>query len=279
MTLAPDEVRLRVRSAVRPLYHRVFGALPTDPTRHWLGTARQGEAALRIAYYGDCAFRAMDRSHGLDTPVGWPAALTRRLAERDVPAEFSLVFMPDYEHLPDRERLTRYLHLSDDPQVVVVHTGGVYARRVIFSDSARMVRLRENIGRRLGHHVFAGYRLVRPVVRLAGRPVTAYYGTQRLERFLAVAGDAWPEATIVVIAPFRRLIAGREQRRLEARLVTDARAAAARAGVDFLDLSDLLRGRPELRCANGYNLSSLGSEFVGERMLEWLGGCGKPYLD
>jgi hypothetical protein len=113
--------------------------------------------------------------------------------------------------------------------------------------------------------------LVRPVVRLAGRPVTPYRDASGLERFLADARDAWPEAAIVVIPPHRRLIGRAEQRRLEPRLIADARLAAERTGTDFIDICDVLRRPGErLRCANGYNLNAAGSRLVAERLLAWL---------
>ena len=162
MTQAEAALRSRVRGALRVPYHQILGPLPVDPTRAWRGTAAPGEPALRLAYYGDCAFRAMDRAHALDTPVGWPAGLADRLRRRGSALECSLVFMPDYEHLPARASLGQFLRLSGDPDVVVVHTGGVYTRRVILPDTRQIRRLRDDIGRRLGRHVFAGYRLLGP---------------------------------------------------------------------------------------------------------------------
>jgi len=264
-------LRSRVRASARPIYHRVIGPMPPDPTRGWRGNAAPGEPAMQIAYYGDCAFRAMDRSHGLDTPVGWPASLAERLRERGRGLEWSTVFMPDYEHLPTGAELTRYVRLSDDPQAVVVHTGGAYGRRVILPDIPRTMRFRNDVGRRLGRHVFTGYRVVRPVVRLAVRPVVPYNGAEALERFLVDARNTWPQAAILVLAPLRRLIARAEQRRLEVRLIVDSRMAADGAGVDFMDLSDVLRGPGgQLRCANGYNLNEAGSRLVAELLFDWL---------
>ena len=149
---------------------------------------------------------------------------------------------------------------------------------MILRDTPRTVRLRENIGRRMGRHVFAGYRLVRPVVRLAGRPVTLYRGTSDLDRFLSACRNAWPHAAIVVIPPLRRSIARAEQRRLEARLIADAGRSAQRAGVDFLDPSEALsRADGRLRCANGYNLNEAGSQLLAELLLEWLeASCSNP---
>ena len=185
----------------------------------------------------------MDRAHALDTPVGWPAGLADRLRRRGSALECSLVFMPDYEHLPARASLGQFLRLSGDPDVVVVHTGGVYTRRVILPDTRQIRRLRDDIGRRLGRHVFAGYRLLRPVVRLAGRPVTPYRGRADLERFLVDARAAWPHAAIVVLAPLRRSRARLEQRRLEAR----RRRCSACGTNGRSGLHRPLRPRPDIR--------------------------------
>jgi hypothetical protein len=264
-------LRRRLRALARPVYHRLLGPQPVDPTRRWRGTATPGEPALRLAYYGDCAFRAMDRSHSISAPVGWPAVLADRLAARGTALEASLVFVGGYEGLPAGEALTQHLRLSGDPDVVVVQNGAIYTRRILIPDAPWSLRLRDDVGRRLGRFVFAGYRLARPLVRLAGRPSVEYHGAAHLERFLGDVRRRWPEARVVMIPPHRRLIARAEQRRLEVRLIADARLAAERTGVDFLDVSEALpRSRPELRCANGWNYSSAGSELVAERFLGWL---------
>jgi hypothetical protein len=259
-----------VRASARPLYHRILGPLPVDPTRGWRGNGVENASALRIVYYGDCAFRAMDRAHALDSQVGWPTFLSERLRARGTASEWSVVFVPDYETLPPAESLRRYVYVPGDPHVVIVHTGGIYGRRVILPDTPLMLRLRDDIGRRLGRHVFAGYRMLRPIIRLAGRPVTPYQDAADLQRFLLDVRAAWPDAAIVVIGPFRRLIAGAAQRRIEARVIADTRAAAHAGGVDFMDLSRILRGRQDLRCANGYNLSVAGSRVVADELLGWL---------
>ncbi len=64
-----------------------------------------GEPALRVGYYGDCMFRAMDHSHGVHTPVGWPRVLAERLLERGERIEFSVVSMTEFDHLPGRAEL------------------------------------------------------------------------------------------------------------------------------------------------------------------------------
>jgi hypothetical protein len=252
------DARAQVRRWLRPVYHRVLGPLPVDPTRRWPGSATGADAALRVAFYGDCSMRAMDRSHGVHTPMGWP----RVLAER-VPLEFSAVFTTMFEWMPGRDDLGRHLRLSGDPDVVLVQIGALYAQRTVLPDSSRFLRLREDIGRRLGARVFAGYRVVRPVTRALGRERLPYPGAAGLERFLAAAREAWPGARLAVIQPYPRLSATRSQRAVEARVWEDVRAVSARAGVECIDLSSALGDDPRLRCANRYNLNAAGAEIAG----------------
>ncbi len=266
------DARIRTRGWLRPAYHRVLGRLPTDPTRGWPATAVPGEPALRVAYYGDCSFRAMDHSHGVHNPVGWPRVLAERLLERGERMEWSTVFMTEFDHLPGREDLGHYLRLSGLPDVVVVQLGARYTRRAVLPDTPAFLRLREDIGRRLGRHVFTGYRFLRPLVRVFGRQVAPYGGAAGLERFLAAARDAWPDAAVVMIPPPPRHPALPVQREIEARVVADARAACRRAGVECLDLTEVLGDDPRLRCANGYNPSTAGAELVGEHLADWLTG-------
>ncbi len=250
----------------RSLYHRVFGPLPDDPARRWAGSASGEDGALRVAFYGDCSMRAMDGSHGTHNPIGWP----RVVAER-IPLEFSSVFVTMFDWLPRREDLTLHLRLSGDPDVVFVQLGALYPRRTVVPDTPRFLRLREDIGRRLGGGVFAGYRVVRPLVRAFGRQRVAYPGIDGLDRFLADVREEWPDATLAVLLPFPRLYATGQQRTIEARVRADLIAASDRAGVPCLDLAGPAGDEQRLRCANGYNLSAAGAERVGAEIARSLG--------
>jgi hypothetical protein len=264
------DARTHARSRLRPVYHRVLGALPTDPTRGWRATALDGEPALRVAYFGDCSFRAMDRSHGVHNPIGWPRVLASQLLERGERMEFSAVFVPRFEALPGPEDLDRHLRLTGAPDVVFVQLGALYQRRTVLPDSPRFLRLREDVGRRLGNHVFTGYRAMRPAVRVLGRQRTPYRGVDGLERFLAVARDAWPRAATAVIPVHPRVPALPVQRAIGARVHADTLAACRRAGVETIELADVVLGPGRLRCANGYNLNSAGSELAGTYIADWL---------
>ena len=258
------DARAQVRRWLRPVYHRVLGPLPVDPTRRWPGSATGDDAALRLAFYGDCSMRAMDRSHGVHNTMGWP----RVLAER-TPLEFSAVFTTLFEWMPGRDDLARHLRLSGDPDVVLVQLGAAYARRTVLPDTSRFLRVREDIGRRLGDRVFAGYRVVRPVTRVLGRERVPYPGPAGLERFLAAVREALagrpPRCDPAVPTG---CTARPSQRAIEARVWDDIRAVCARAGVECLDVSDAAGHDPRLRCANGYNLSAAGAELVGARLAE-----------
>jgi hypothetical protein len=264
------DVRSSVRTLVRPVYHWVLDPLPVDPTRRWQGNAEDGAPLVRVAFYGDCSLRAMDRSHGVHTPVGWPGVLADRLLERGVRMEFSAVFAPLFENLPGRDGLDQFLRLTGAPDVVFVQIGAQYARRTVLPDSPMFLRLREDIGRRAGRHVFAGYGVVRPVTRVLGRQRVPYAGAGGLDRFFAAGRDAWPHAVIALIVPPPRLRAAKAQRAIEARVASDARAACDRARVECLDLTAVRPGEQALRCANGYNLSTAGAQLAGDQLAEWL---------
>ena len=262
--------RARVRGWLRPAYHRILGPLPHDPTRGWPATTAPGEPALRVAYYGDCMFRAMDHSHGVHTPVGWPRVLAERLLERGERMEWSTVFMTEFDHLPGREDLGHYLRLSDVPDVVFVALGTRYANLAVLPETPAMLRLREDIGRRLGRHAITGYRLQRPLMRVFGRPAAPYGGAAGLERFLTAVRDEWPDVPVALITPPPRLDPLAVQRAIEARVVADARAVCRRTGVECLDITGVLGDDPRVRAANGYNLSTAGSELAGEHLADWL---------
>jgi hypothetical protein len=98
--------------------------------------------------------------------------------------------------------------------------------------------------------------------------VREYPGTAPLESFLALARETWPQARIVVMAPFPRHIASPKVRAMEARVHDEQLAAAQRAGAEFVDCAPALLASPERTTgANGYNLNSTGSRIVAERLL------------
>ena len=175
-------------------------------------------------------FRAMDHSHGVHTPVGWPRVLAERLLERGERMEWSTVFMTEFDHLPGREDLGHYLRLSDVPDVVFVALGTRYANLAVLPETPAMLRLREDIGRRLGRHAITGYRLQRPLMRVFGRPAAPYGGAAGLERFLTAVRDEWPDVPVALITPPPRLVRWRcSGRSRPASWRTPARRAAARA--------------------------------------------------
>ncbi len=220
----------------------------------------------------------MDGAHGTHTPVGWPATLAARLLEQGVPMEFGIVFVTQFDHLPARaEELWHHLRLSDDPDVVIVSIGGIYTRRIVLPDTPRFLRLRNDVGRRLGRHAFAAFRPMRPLVGAFGHQLLPYTGTDDLERFVGVAREAWPAARVLVPDFTRRIRGPSVQRRIAERVTADVRAACGRAGVEHVDLNPIL-AEPRLRCANSYNLSTEGSRLAGEYLAARLAGSRSEAL-
>jgi hypothetical protein len=255
------------RRALRRLDKLAFGR-PHDPTPGWSGLASVEGRPLRVARFGSCELRAMDGPHGTHTPVGYPRRLAEVAAEQGLAIEFGNVFVGTYEDLPrTREELWRYLRLSGDPDVVLVHVGGMYGYRVILPVSRRIVSLREKAGRAVGRLVFGSYRVLNPLARRMGRYAVAYHGGERLDAFLSLLEETWPQASVHVLLPLVPLTDGAFDRPLTERIAGEIRTVAARHGLEAID-PEPVTGDPRLRCANGVNLNSAGSEAFGDRLAE-----------
>jgi hypothetical protein len=256
--------------ACRRGYRAVFGPKADDPAHGWRGVTPDELPVLRMLYVGDCGFREMENAHHLRAPLGWPAVAAERLVENGVGLEFSHSFAVLFEDLPDMATLERHCKLSGDPDVIAVQLGGTYVRRVIISDTKRMIQLRDDLKRRLGRGVWPAYKLMRPWVRVFGRFMTPYRGASDLERFLSEVSERWPEADVVAMPPFPRSFTYSQSVPVRDRVDLDVRAAAARTGVELLDFDDVLGDDPALRCVAGYNLNGRGSRLAGERIADWL---------
>jgi hypothetical protein len=266
-----------VHAYAEQFFDRVFPR-PYDHALRWRGDAPAGLPVLRVAHYGDCSFREMPLSHGVHTPAGYPRYMAAALRERGLGMEFSSVVAGRFEDLP-HEYPTWHLKLTGDPDVVLVHLGAQYRRLVVVPDTPRTLAAREAVGRRLGRHVFLGYRVVHPLARLAGRFSLPYAGAQELERFLAMLRERWPRARVAVVLPFPARAAAAARQHERARLVeADSREAAGQAGAEVIDLAAVVPGAAlELRCANGYNLNAAGSAAVGEHLAAWaLAALSRP---
>jgi hypothetical protein len=239
-----------------------------DPSRGWRGLVREGQPARRLAIYGDCSWRAMEAAHGTHTPPGYPLALAERLVAAGSGLEVGFGIFGRYELLPrDEAALTKYLRLTGAPDVIVVQLGALYGLRRVLADGNALDRVRGGVARALGPLAIPVSRVMRPFGQRIGRPVTPYPGTAALEAFLALAGKVWPEARIVLMAPFPRHIASPAVRAMEARVHDDQLAAAQRAGIDFVDCAPALLASPgRTTCANGYNLNAAGSRIVAEQL-------------
>jgi hypothetical protein len=212
----------------------------------------------------------MDKSHDVKAPVGYPKVAAERLLDDGIGIEFAHYFAITYEYLPEIERLERVTKLSGAPDLVLIHTGATYQRRVMLKSNNRINQLRVEIARRFGRGVFLPYRfLVRPLVRLFGRHWNPYNGTELLDRFIGQVEEAWPEAQIVLIGPFPNSWIYPTSGPIIEDVLADARELADRRDLPFLHFESV-GGTDGIHCCNGYNLNARGSEIVGEELAQWI---------
>jgi hypothetical protein len=252
-------------------YRAVMGpAVTEDPVRAWNGTARDDLPLLRVMHVGDCSIRAMEHTHDFKAPIGYPKVMAEQLLAAGVGTEFAHYFAVTYEPLPDIERLLKVTKMSGAPDVVLVHTGATYQRRVILNSTERTNQLRVEAGRRFGRHIRLPYRLVlKPLVRLFGRHWNDYNGPELLDQFVERVQREWPSATVFLMPPLPFAWTWPTSWPIVDRIVDDCRGVAERRGVPFLQFTTL--GNDErLRCANGYNLNARGSQIVGEELANWI---------
>jgi hypothetical protein len=252
-------------------YRAMMGpAVTEDPVRAWKGTTRPGLPVLRVMHVGDCSIRAMEHTHDFKAPIGYPKVMGERLLEQGVAVEFAHYFAIMYEQLPDIERLKKVTKMSGAPDVVLVHTAATYQRRVILNSTPRINQLRVETGRRFGRRIRLPYRLVlKPLVRLFGRHWNDYNGPDLLDQFVERVQREWPDATVVLMPPFPFGWTYRTSWPIVDRLMEDYRAVADRRGLPFLQFTTL-GDEDSLRCANGYNLNTRGSQIVGEELATWI---------
>ena len=212
----------------------------------------------------------MELSHDFRAPVGYPAVAAERVGEQGIGLGFNHYFAVLYEFLPDREHLLKHSKVEHAPDVVLIHLGGTYHRKLTLGTGKRMQKLRTDFGKRLGRAVFAYYRGIQPVVRVFGRYQAPYHGTADLERFIGVARAEWPSAQIVVVQPYRSIFRHPRQQRIAQQVHDDIEALSERMGFSALNFNDRLGVDPSLRGANGFNLNSRGSQIVGAAFADWL---------
>lgn len=246
-----------VRSVVAP---------PADPARGWAGVATGSDRT--VVRFGACEFRRMDGAHGGTLPIGFPLRTCDRLqSEHDIATRWHNVFCMDYESLPtDRDGLlAHYPPADEEPDVVIVQIGAIYALRHALPERPEVLQLRDRLARRVkgppGRLVYA---LFDGVFRRAGRTYRPYAGPERLAVFAAAVRGTWPGATVFVELPFLPLREGLWQRETARRVREDMAQAAGDADLEVVDHDKDLGGRADLRCLNGYNLSARGSAVVGD---------------
>jgi hypothetical protein len=260
------------RAVAKRAYRGLVGERPVDPVRAWHGTAIEGQPALRMLHLGDCGVRRMDLAHDLLGEPGYPRAAARQLLRRGVRLEFSHYFCVGFEDLPDLELLCERTHVSEAPDVLLVQIGGAYTRKVMLPDEPRIHQLRDELARCAPRLVLPFYRVLRPCLLRFGRHSTRYPGVANLEQLLGGVRRAWPSTRVVLMMPFQRSPGYPTGEPIAARIEADLRALAERADVCLLDANDVLGRDPALRCVTGYNLNGLGSQLVGIRLADWLGG-------
>jgi hypothetical protein len=240
-----------------------------DPSRGWRGIVQDGRPPRRLAIYGDCSWRAMEAAHGTHTPPGYPLALAERLVAAGSGLEVGFGIFGKYEALPiDEAGLTRYLRLTGAPEVVVIQLGALYGLRRVLADGNALDRVRGAVARALGPLAIPVSRMTRPFGQRIGKPVTPYPGIAALEAFIALASEVWPDARIVLMAPFPRHIASPAVRAMETLVHDEQLAAAERAGIGFVDCAPALLACTERTTgANGYNLNAAGSRIVAAELL------------
>jgi hypothetical protein len=231
---------------------------------------------LRMLHVGDCSLRMMEASHDFCAPLGYPRVAAEALLEDGIGMEFSHYFAVLFQHLPDIALLRRRMKLTGDPDVIVVQLGASYARRIVLPDVPSIMRLRCDIGRRLGPHVFTAYRPLRPAVRVFGRHVTEYPGIEPFEHFLMAIQEEWPAARVAVMQPFLGVHPYPTQHPIRARTAAHVHAAAEHCGVAELDFTEMLGTDPSLRGANAHNLNARGSELIGRELAKWMLAAEPP---
>lgn len=264
-----------IRRTVRPLakraYRLVVGpASEFDPARGWRGTVKEGTESVRVLHVGDCAFRSMELSHDFRAPVGYPAVAAERLGEQGIGFGFNHYFAVLFEHLPDREHLLKHSKVEHAPDVVLIHMGGTYHRKLTLGTGKRMQQLRQDCGKRLGRKAFLYHRAIQPFVRVFGRYQAPYSGTAELERFIEMVRAEWPNAQVLIAHPYRQVFRHPKQLVISQRVDDDIDALAERIGVHTINFNEALGRDPALRGAAGYNLNSRGSQIVGGTFADWL---------
>ena len=260
---------------MRPLAKRVYRlamgpASDFDPVRAWRGSVEEGAPAIRLLHVGDCAFRSMERSHDFRAPVGYPLVAAERLSGHGTGFGFNHYFAVLFEQLPDREHLLRHSKIQHDPDVVLIHLGGTYHRKLMLGAGKRMQQLRHDSGKRLGQKAFLYHRAIHPLVRLLGRYQAPYSGTAHLERFIEMVRAEWPHAQVVIAHPYRQIFRHPRQLRISEQVDHDIDALADRLGVHAINFNQALGRDPALRGAAGYNLNWRGSQVVGGMLADFL---------
>lgn len=240
---------------------------PADPARAWRGTST-GDPDLRILRFGGCEFREMPLSHTAGSEAGYPRHLAEALLGQGITVEFSDVFSPTFEGLPrTTEELRVHVKLTGAPDLILLQLGTNYSFRTILGAGDRRTQLRDRLGRTLGRGAFLGYRLVNPVVRVAGRPWLAYQGVDPLEGFVHLLRQEWPDAELLALGLVPVLVDGSFGAAIQERVSRDVLTRAGALGIPVFPLEDVVPGDRAFYCANGAQLNEAGSRLVADALL------------
>jgi hypothetical protein len=259
-----------LRDRVRALDLRLFH-WPPDPGHAYRGTATTDRVDLRVVRYGGCEFRSMPVAHTLASQAGYPRHLGNLLAARGMLMEFSNIFVNALEYLPrTADGLREHVKLTGEPDVVLVQVGTHYSYRTILGVGLRRSIVRDMVGRALGRHVFAAYRMANPIFRHIGRHYLPYHGPARLREFLELVRRECPDAHVVVLGLFPPFADGAFSPTTQSAVSRELLEEAERVGVDTIDMEEVVPRTPAVYCSNGAQLNEQGSRLVAEAILGWL---------
>ena len=260
---APGWLRTPLLRPRRKISRELF-QMPDDGAATWTIDPPAEPPRIDILRVGNCEFREVEGAHTVTSGVGYPRIMAQVLAEHGVGMGFQNIFAWHVDDFPDRHTLLKRRRARRGaPDLVIVGISAYPAMRHVLGFDRRMIGLRENLGRRTGPLIFPIWRCISFVLLRVGRPLP-WQGTDGVEAFVTMARDVWPAAQIAVQEPFMtQALPGAFDLERLARFRDDVRAAADRAGADWIPAPDL-GDDPGLRGANGYNVNARGSRVAGE---------------
>lgn len=252
---------------VRPRDRWMFWSLPSpDP-------ATEDGPVLDILRIGSCEDRAMPDNHQANGPMGFPRFMLKRLAQDGIRCGYQNMWIWMFEELPQTEKELRKRRRMNRPapDVILFQVGPIYTGKHFLGGHRRVIGLRENMGKRIGKGIYVVWMFISKFLRWGGFPTPPYPGSERLDTFLEVVRETWPECVVALYEPTSPVREGGLDRMKLEHVTAELHAAAARHG-------DKIRvmPRPELgldmrlRISNGYNVNEAGARVVGRHFADWI---------